>query len=164
MCTTDVTWLRAVVATLLLTASATAVAVAAPPVTRVEPASPAQCSARIGKLEFQQPIESSGRFSTFSAMVSVSCASSTSYRLSLASANGCRLRAGTQFVSYALFLDPTGTKPLLDCGPTKLEYTGNGSESIMIYGRTSATRSLSGDAMYAVGKYTDAIDFQVSIP
>jgi spore coat protein U-like protein len=130
----------------------------------VRPAMPAPslpCSSHIGRLEFASPAVRSNRFSTFTAMITVTCAPETSFKLSLTSANGCKLRAGGRTVNYALFLDQAATNPLLDCGASKLEYSGKGSIALMIYGRTSALPGFYGTASYAAGRYSDDIDLAI---
>ena len=112
-----------------------------------------QCTSQIGKLEFQPPAAGSPRFLTFAAAVSVNCASSAaSFSLRLFSENGCRLRSGTSAMPYVIFSDMAARTPLLDCGPNPIYYTGKGSQTFMIYGRTGLAASSSGVPVYPVGK------------
>jgi spore coat protein U-like protein len=123
------------------------------------PSSP--CSVHVGKLEFMSPQAVPGRFSTLYSTIAVTCAPTTSFTLRLVSANGCKLRRGDETLRYALFLDQAGENALLNCGPSKLTYSGTGSAILQLYGRTSTLPGYSATSAYRVGRYDDEIDVEL---
>ena len=102
-----------------------------------------------------------GRYSTLFSTVTVTCAPTTSFKLRLLSANGCKLRRGEEALRYALFLDQAATNPLLDCGAAKLEYSGTGSAVLQLYGRTGTLPTYSATNAYRIGRYDDEIDVEL---
>ena len=102
-----------------------------------------------------------GRYSTLFSTITVTCAPMTSFKLRLLSANSCKLRRGEESLRYALFLDQAATNPLLDCGASKLEYSGTGSAILQLYGRTGTLPTYSATNAYREGKYDDEIDVEL---